>query len=72
MDSAGILDTRRAAGAPFRVLQSMMMLMLEVAGTQGSLGCFAFACCSGAPSLAVATVHEVWRRILDDNVDMQR
>lgn len=23
----------------------MLMLMLEVAGTQGSLGCFAFACC---------------------------
>ena len=39
MDSAGILDTRRAAGAPFRVL-----MMLE-AGTQGSQGCFAFACC---------------------------
>jgi len=38
----------------------MMMLMLEVAGTQGSQGCFAFACCCccGAPSSLAATGGE--------------
>ena len=34
-------------------------LMLEVAGTQGSQGCFAFACCFHTPfSLATADEHE--------------
>jgi hypothetical protein len=43
-----------------------MMLMLEVAGTQGSLGCFALLLLAALvlPSIwfTIATVHEVWRR----------
>jgi len=54
----------------------MMMLMLEVAGTQGSQCCFAFAgCCCRAPS-SLATGgedgHDDGEWLNRDNADMQK